>query len=64
MSDVKITVSRDGSLKVEGDVALVDHEGTEIPTKEGMPFFLCRCGHSENKPFCDGSHARSGFKGG
>jgi CDGSH-type Zn-finger protein len=61
MSDVKITVSRNGSLKVEGPVTLVDHEGQELPTKEGLPFFLCRCGASANKPFCDGSHNRVGF---
>lgn len=63
MSDVKITVSLDGSLKVEGGAALQDHEGKEIPTKEGIPFFLCRCGASENKPFCDGSHKRVEFEG-
>jgi CDGSH-type Zn-finger protein len=63
MSDVKITVGLDGSLKVEGQVELVDHLGNELPTKEGIPFFLCRCGASGNKPFCDGSHKRVGFDG-
>jgi len=64
MSEVKITVSLDGSLKVEGDVNLLDHSGDEIPTNPGKPFFLCRCGASANKPFCDGSHKRVEFKGG
>jgi 3-phenylpropionate/trans-cinnamate dioxygenase ferredoxin subunit len=63
MSEVKITVSLDGSLKVEGPVTLTDHEGNELPTAEGRPFFLCRCGASTNKPFCDGSHSRVEFKG-
>ena len=63
MSDATITVGLDGSLKVEGNLKLVDHEGKEIPTKEGHPFFLCRCGASQNKPFCDASHRRIGFKG-
>lgn len=63
MSEVKITVHLNGNLKVEGDAELVDHEGNEIETKEGAPFFLCRCGHSQRKPFCDGSHKRVGFEG-
>ena len=63
MSEETITVSLDGSLKVEGKVRLVDHEGNELPTKEGVPFFLCRCGASQNKPFCDGSHKRVEFQG-
>ena len=63
MSEPRITISLDGSLKVEGDVPLVDHEGNPVPTKEGIPYFLCRCGASENKPFCDGSHKRAEFKG-
>jgi CDGSH-type Zn-finger protein len=64
MSDPQITVGLDGPLKVEGEVRLVDHEGNELPTKEGIPFFLCRCGASERKPLCDGSHKRIGFEGG
>ena len=63
MAEVKITVTLDGSLKVEGGVTLQDPEGSEIPTSEGRPFFLCRCGASANKPFCDGSHKRVEFKG-
>jgi len=63
MSDVKLTLSLNGSIKVEGPVTLLDHEGKELPTREGKPFFLCRCGSSTNKPFCDGSHNRVGFQG-
>ena len=63
MSDVTITVSETGSYKVEGDVALFDSEGNRIETREGKPFFLCRCGESSNKPFCDGTHKTCGFDG-
>lgn len=62
MSDAKITLTPNGSLKVEGGATLVDHEGNTIPTTEDRPFFLCRCGASANKPFCDGSHKRIEFK--
>ena len=62
MSDVKIMAHKNGSLKVEGGATLLDSEGNEIPTPEDRPFFLCRCGSSENKPFCDGSHNRVEFK--
>ncbi|MBX5435866.1 MAG: CDGSH iron-sulfur domain-containing protein [Alicyclobacillaceae bacterium] len=60
MSDVVITVRDNGPYRVEGVVKLVDAEGTEFTRKEA--FALCRCGHSGNKPFCDGSHARQGFE--
>jgi CDGSH iron-sulfur domain-containing protein 3 len=50
---VEIKVSDDGPLIVNG-VTLVDGEGKTIETKEQI--YLCRCGLSKNKPFCDGSH--------
>jgi CDGSH-type Zn-finger protein len=56
MAEVKITVSKNGFYKVEGPVDLVDSEGRPIETREGKPFYLCRCGRSANKPFCDSSH--------
>lgn len=54
MSEVKITVRDDGPLRVEGPVVLVDAEGNEYESKAA--FSLCRCGLSDNKPYCDGSH--------
>lgn len=61
MSDVKIMANKDGSLKIEGGPTLLNSQGEEIPTPDGRPFFLCRCGASTNKPFCDGSHKRVEF---
>ncbi len=43
-------------------VRVIDHLGNEfsLPTdKENLA--LCRCGHSQNKPFCDGAHKTVGF---
>jgi CDGSH-type Zn-finger protein len=54
-----VTPLPNGPLKVEG-ARVVSPEGTEISNKD--PIFLCRCGHSDNKPFCDGHHAKVAFK--
>lgn len=56
----KITVTKDGPYKVE-DVPVVDAGGAEIETKPTA--FLCRCGQSAKKPFCDGTHSKAGFVG-
>lgn len=61
MADVTITVRKNASYKIEGPIRVVDAEGNEFSLGEG-PIYLCRCGHSENKPFCDGSHKRVGFQ--
>lgn len=65
MPDLSITIKKDGPylLSAEG-VALVDHEGRPVPIPEGKKnIALCRCGGSQNKPFCDGTHSRIGFRG-
>ncbi len=54
-----ITPRPNGSLKVSGLELLTDWRGNPIDHKP--VFSLCRCGASEKKPFCDGSHKRIGF---
>ena len=58
---VKVFPKPNGSLRVTGTVDIVDAEGNVIETKENVSF--CRCGHSKEKPFCDGSHRDAGFQG-
>ncbi|MEQ8847440.1 CDGSH iron-sulfur domain-containing protein [Botrimarina sp.] len=63
MADVKITVRDNGSLKVEGPVEVYDAQGRKFPLDPSKPAIaLCRCGHSSNMPFCDGSHKTCGFE--
>ena len=57
---VKITSLDNGPLMVEGEIELVTPSGQPIATK-GAKSFLCRCGGSTRKPFCDGTHSRIGF---
>jgi uncharacterized Fe-S cluster protein YjdI/CDGSH-type Zn-finger protein len=49
-----------GPLFVRGRVRIVDADGRLI--REDTRVALCRCGGSENKPFCDGTHNRIGFR--
>ena len=56
MGNAKISPQPNGPLKVEGGVPLFDAEGAEVEARE--TYFLCRCGRSGNKPFCDGSHKK------
>lgn len=63
MADISITVIQDGPYKVEGDLEMTDDEGRKVRTREGRAVFLCRCGQSSTKPFCDGTHKDVGFSG-
>lgn len=58
---VEITPTKNGPLMIVGDFEIVDSEGNSIATSKKT--FLCRCGTSANKPFCDGSHKRVDFVG-
>ena len=58
----KITPANNGPYLVEGDINLVDAAGKPWDLAGRAKIALCRCGHSANKPFCDGSHARAGFQ--
>lgn len=54
-----ITPRRDGPLAVEGAITIVGADGRHEAMERA---FLCRCGSSANKPFCDGAHKRVGFE--
>ena len=62
MSDVRIQVKPNGPLLVSGDVTIADGSGQSFGLGGRTTIGLCRCGHSANKPFCDGSHNRAGFQ--
>jgi CDGSH-type Zn-finger protein/uncharacterized Fe-S cluster protein YjdI len=56
---VRVLGLPDGPLKVEGNLELVSGTGRTI--NKVTTAFLCRCGASQNKPYCDGSHKAKGF---
>jgi CDGSH-type Zn-finger protein len=58
----KVTVSNNGPLRLEGELAIHDAQGNLYGLAGRTVISLCRCGLSENKPFCDGAHKREGFQ--
>ena len=61
MADAEITVLNQGPLRIKGSFVIKDPAGNVYDLAGRDALSLCRCGHSENKPFCDGSHKRFGF---
>lgn len=62
MAETKITVNNNGSLRIEGEFVIYDAWGKPFDLSGRKVISLCRCGHSGNKPFCDGSHRAAGFQ--
>ena len=60
MSAVRLTPIPDGPLQVTGPHEIIRQDGQAIESPAPTAY-LCRCGRSANKPFCDGSHARTGW---
>ncbi|HEY3740348.1 MAG TPA: CDGSH iron-sulfur domain-containing protein [Bryobacteraceae bacterium] len=58
----KVTVFNHGPIRLEGDFTIVDTDGNEYGLAGRTAISLCRCGFSENKPFCDGKHGVKGFE--
>lgn len=56
MASTKITVNNNGSLRIEGDFEMADKSGNLYDLGGRVLVSVCRCGLSNNKPFCDGSH--------
>jgi CDGSH-type Zn-finger protein len=62
---LRLKVMDDGALQLRGDLSqirVVDGEGQQFDFGERRTVLLCRCGQSQNKPFCDSSHERTGFR--
>ena len=58
-SEPAIEVTQDGPYRVTGGLPLTDAAGADVPRAAGSSrehYALCRCGHSQNKPFCSGMH--------
>ena len=62
---IKMMFTPDGSIAVGGDLSalkLTDATGQVIDVSGEKRIFLCRCGASTTKPWCDGSHETIGFQ--
>ena len=59
---LKVQLLQDGPLMCKGNVTIFNSSGRAA--FHGSQVFLCRCGASNNKPFCDGEHKKVGFKSG
>jgi CDGSH-type Zn-finger protein/truncated hemoglobin YjbI len=60
-----IEVTRDGPYRVTGAISLIGADGAPERRAQGSSpehYALCRCGHSQNKPFCSGMHWYIGFR--
>ncbi len=55
-----ITPFVNGPLHITGTLELKNHHGELLAATEEL--YLCRCGHSNNKPYCDGEHKKIGFQ--
>lgn len=63
---VKVTIASNGPIRIQADdpseLAILDPAGAQFGLAGRTTISLCRCGLSENKPFCDGAHNRLGFQ--
>jgi len=60
MEKTNITCIPNGPMIIEGQFVIKDAGGNVLETQEKV--YLCRCGASSKKPFCDGTHKSCGFK--
>ena len=61
VNTTRVEVTPNGPLLVHGAITIQDQQGDT--TERNTVTAFCRCGHSANKPFCDGSHRKAGFTG-
>jgi 3-phenylpropionate/trans-cinnamate dioxygenase ferredoxin subunit len=62
---IEISLTKDGPYKVSGDLSelkFTDVNGRPVDLGTRRALYLCRCGGSTTKPFCDGQHSKIGFQ--
>lgn len=62
MAETSIKILDNGPIVVTGSYEVQDASGASFQVEAGKSVALCRCGHSANKPFCDGGHRKAGFE--
>ena len=62
MADVNVEIRENGPLRVTGPISITDKDGNAYSIPEGQWVSFCRCGLSENKPFCDSAPRSGGFE--
>jgi CDGSH-type Zn-finger protein len=62
MSETTIVCEQHGPYCISGQFVVKDAQGQELDLDGQDTAYLCRCGKSSNKPFCDGSHEDRGFR--
>ena len=62
MADVNVEIRENGPLRVTGPISITDKDGNAYSIPEGQWVSFCRCGLSENKPFCDSAQRSGGFE--
>ncbi|HLX03610.1 MAG TPA: CDGSH iron-sulfur domain-containing protein [Trinickia sp.] len=60
MATAIITPRNDGPYHVKGEFKIITQGGNSVDVEKDE-VWLCRCGQSANKPFCDGTHKKAGF---
>jgi CDGSH-type Zn-finger protein len=63
MAGVDVRFINKGPIELKGSVELHDHDGHAVQKKAGDALYLCRCGASKSKPYCDGAHSAIAFDG-
>lgn len=58
-ADAEVVIIKNGPIMLKGSMIITHKDGKQESHKE---VYLCRCGQSANKPFCDGTHRKCGFK--
>ena len=62
VNKAEITPLNNGPYFIQGEFVIKDMEGREFDLSGRTQISLCRCGHSSNKPFCDGTHKKVNFQ--